>query len=736
MSAGGGVAWGGLELLAVRGQPTSWHKSVCRYCGTGCGLRVGMREGRVVEVRGDEDAHNRGKVCVKGTLLPRLLEAQGRVLHPQIRENGSLRRASWDEAMTLVASRFRAAIDEAGPDAVGYYGSGQLFSEESYTANKLFKAGIGTNNVDGNPRLCMASAAVGYTKVFGKDEPPGAHEDVDHADVFFIIGANPAECHQPIFERILARRRMHPETTIVCVDPRRSLTADHSDIHLAPRPGSDLLLLWSMAHVMLHGGLVDRQFVDAHVSMLTAEGTPTDWDGLARFLEDYAPDRVTERLGIPSSRIVEVAHLFATRPATMSLWTMGMNQRVDGSALNATLSGLHLLAGQIGRPGATPLSLTGQSNACGGVRDTGSLAHGLPHGRMVANPVHRAEMEKLWGVPPGRISPHPGFHAIAGFEAMAEGKIRCVLSMCTNPGQSLPNLSRYRKGLERVFLVVADAFEDTATSRYADVVLPAALWVEKEGVYGQTERRYQLIEKLVDPPGEARSDLEILVELAERLGHGDVISAKTAPEVWEEYRALSKHSKYDFSGMTRERLHRENGLQWPCPSEDHPGTVRRFVPGDPFVAEGRAFDFYGFPDHRARLHLIPFEDRSDPVEAQYPLVLTTVRIVEQWHTGTMTDRIPAIHDNTPRGHFELHASDAESLGIEAGDRVRVVSRYGALDGPARVSLRPRPGTLSAPFYDAKFLVNQVVTDRFDPFSLQPDFKTTAVRVEKLGAETA
>ncbi|MDJ0869735.1 MAG: nitrate reductase [Myxococcota bacterium] len=734
VSAGGGVAWGGLEFLAVQGQPSSWHKSVCRYCGSGCGVSVGIREGQVVEVRGDEDAHNRGKLCVKGTLLPQLTTAPGRVLHPQIRENGSLRRASWDEAMTLVASRFREAIDEAGPDAVAYYGSGQLLAEESYTANKLFKAGIGTNNVDGNPRLCMASAAVGYTRVFGKDEPPGAYEDIDHADVFFIIGANPAECHQPIFERVLARKRMHPETKIVCVDPRRTLTAEHADLHLAPRPGSDLLLLWSMAHVMLRGSLVDRDFVESHVSMLTADGTPTDWDGLAAFLEDYAPDRVSERLGVPASRIVEVAHLFAAAPATMSLWTMGLNQRVDGSALNTTVNGLHLLAGQIGRPGATPLSMTGQSNACGGVRDTGTLAHALPHGRMVANPAHRAEMEELWGVPAGRIAPEPGLDAIALFAAMAEGRVRCLLNMCTNPGQSLPNLPRHREGLERAFLVVVDAFEDTATSRYADVVLPAALWIEKEGVYGQTERRYQLIEKLVDPPGEARSDLEILVDLAERLGFGELITAKTSADVWEEYRALSRHSKYDFSGMTRERLHREHGIQWPCPSEGHPGTVRRYVPGDPFVADGRAFDFYGNPDHRARLHLTPYEERSDPVDGDYPLVLTTGRIVEQWHTGTMTDRIPAIRNNTPRGHFELHASDAEDLGVEEGDRVRVVSRYGSIDGPARVSLGPRPGTLFAAFYDAAWLVNQLVTDRIDPFSKQPDFKTTAVRVEKIRSE--
>ncbi len=730
-TAGGGAFWGLLEAREAKGPPTEWFKSVCRYCGTGCGVMVGMKEGEVAEVRGDEDAHNRGKLCIKGSLLTVLNQLPGRLTRPQIRQDGELRDASWDEAMALVASKFKAAIREAGPSSVAYYGSGQLYIEESYTANKLFKAGLGSNNVDGNPRLCMASAAVGYTRTFGKDEPPGAYEDIDHAEVFFIIGANPAECHQPLFERILARRRMHPDTVIVCVDPRRTMTAEYADIHIAPRPGSDLLLLWSMAHVMVRDGLVNRAFVDKHVSMQTADGSRADWDTLEVFLEDYAPTKVSERLGVPAARIRELAQLFSTRPATMSLWTMGLNQRVDGVALNTTMNALHLLSGQICRPGATPLSLTGQGNACGGVRDTGSLAHLLPHGRMITSPRHRAEMEKLWGVPQGRIAPEPGLHALELFRAMGDGRVRCLLNFCTNPGQSLPNLGRYQDGLDRAFLVVVDAFADTATSRFADVVLPAALWIEKEGVFGQTERRYQLIDKLLDPPGEARSDLQILVDFAERMGLSDVISAKTPAEVWEEYRQLSSHSKYDFSGMTRDRLRGAHGLQWPCPSEDHPGTVRRYIPGDPFVSEGRSIDFYGTPDHKARVFLTPYEDRSDPVDAQFPLILTTGRIVEQWHTGTMTDRIPEIHAGTPRGHFEMSESDAVLLGLQDGDRVKVTSRYGEIEGPLKVSRSPRPGTLFASFYDAKWLVNKLVTDRVDPFSKQPDFKTTAVSVVKV-----
>jgi nitrate reductase NapA len=509
------------------------------------------------------------------------------------------------------------------------------------------------------------------------------------------------------------------------------MTAEYADIHISPRPGSDLLLLWSMAHVIVRDGLANQDFVNAHVSMQSANGSAADWGALEHFLADYAPSKVSDRLGVPPARIRQLAQLFATRPATMSLWTMGLNQRVDGVALNTTMNALHLLTGQIGRPGATPLSLTGQGNACGGVRDTGSLAHLLPHGRMIANPAHRAEMERHWGVPKGRIAPTPGLHALELFRAMADGRVRCLLNVCTNPGQSMPNLDRYEKSLSRAFVVVVDTFEDTATSKFADVVLPAALWIEKEGVYGQTERRYQLIEKLLDPPGEARSDLAILVDFAERMGLGDLINAKTPAAVWEEYRKLSSHSKYDFSGMTRERLREAHGLQWPCPNEDHPGTVRRYVSGDPFVQSGRDIDFYGTPNHKARLFLTPYEDRSDPVDEDFPLILTTGRIVEQWHTGTMTDRIPEIREATPRGHFELCESDAVRLGLSDGDRALVTSRYGALEGPVKVSRSPRPGTLFASFYDARWLVNKVVTDRCDPTSKQPDYKTTAVHVVKV-----
>jgi nitrate reductase NapA len=346
---------------------------------------IGMKDSQVVDVRPDELAHNKGVICIKGSMLPELVRIPGRLTTPKIRKNGTLVNASWDEAMGLVASKFSEAIREFGPDAVAFYGSGQLFTEESYTANKLFKAGIRTNNVDGNPRLCMASAASGYISTYGKDEPPGCYADADYADCFFIFGANPYECHPPIFERIRQRKRLHPEAAIICVDPRRTMTAHHSDIHLPVVPGTDLLLLNSMANVICEEGLENQQFIEKHVRFSDGE-KDCDFARFREFLKAFAPEKVEPELGVSAGDIRRVAFLFARSKATMSLWTMGANQRTQGTFLNNMLNGLHLITGQIGRPGATPFSVTGQPNACGGVRDTGALAHALPNGRLVANP--------------------------------------------------------------------------------------------------------------------------------------------------------------------------------------------------------------------------------------------------------------------------------------------------------------------------------------------------------------
>jgi len=731
----GAATWGGLELMVKTSGTATWHKSVCRFCGTGCGIQVAMNGGKITDVRGDELAHNKGVICVKGSMVRALPYVKGRLLTPKIRKNGQMVDASWEEAMSLVAETFKRTIAESGRDAVAFYGSGQLFTEESYTANKLFKAGIGTNNVDGNPRLCMASAASGYTSVYGKDEPPGSYEDADYATFFFIMGANPFECHPPIFERIRRRRADNPSVRIVCVDPRRTLTAERSDVHLAPVPGTDLLLLNSMAQVICEEGLVDTAFVDKHVRFSDGQNT-VDLDAFRKFLDArYKPEAVEVELGIPAHQIREVAFSFARAQATMSLWTMGINQRTQATFLNNMLNGLHLLTGHIGRPGATPFSLTGQPNACGGVRDTGSLSHLLPNGRQVANEKHRAEMEEIWGVPAGTISPKPGHDAVSLFRAMEDGRVKACLVMCTNPAQSMPSVDRYRAGMEKCFLVVAEAFPDSETAQFADVLLPAALWVEKEGVLGQGERRYQLVEKLLDPPGQARSDLQILVDLADRLGHGALIKAHTSEEVWDEWRNVSAKSFYNFKGMTRDRLKKERGLQWPCPDENHPGTVRRYVEGDdPFVTKGAGIEFYGnHDDKRAVVYLRPYVASPEMPTPEYPMQLTTGRVLEQWHTGTMTQRIEELRKAAGDAMIEINEQDAWVRKIQEGDTVELKSRYGTMRGKARLTRSTRAGVLFASFYDTKLLINRVVADNFDPISKEPEYKVTAVALSKVNA---
>jgi len=724
------AGWGGLELMVAPGTADEWHKSVCRFCGTGCTIRVGMRDGRVVDIRGHEAGHNKGVICVKGSMLRALPDIEGRLTRPMIRKGGKLVDAGWDEALDLIASRFKEIRNAHGPDALAFYGSGQLFTEESYTANKLFKAGLRTNNVDGNPRLCMASAASGYTAVYGKDEPPGSYEDIDHADLLFIFGANPYECHPPLWERIQRRRASDSRVFTVCVDPRLSSTAKRCDLHLPVIPGTDLLLLNAMAQVIVEDGLADMAFVERHVRFSQA-GQTVDFAAFRAFLQDYSPAKVEGRLGIAAGMIRHVAHRFARAKASMSLWTMGVNQRTQGTALNIMLNSIHLLTGHIGRPGATPFSITGQPNACGGVRDTGALAHALPGGRLVANPEHRREVEKLWGVTEGTLSPNPGHHAVELFRAMEDGRVKGALIMCTNPAQSLPDCDRYAAAMHKCFTVVSEIVPDSETAKTASVLLPAALWCEKQGVLGQGERRYQLVDKLLDAPGEARSDLWILTELAQRLGLGDLIKARTPQEVWDEWRHISAQSFYNFEGMTYDRLRALPGLQWPCPTEDHPGTVRRYVEGDdPFVSKGTGIEFYGQKDKRAVIQLCPYVPAPEQPSAEYPLYLTTGRVLEQWHTGTMTQRIAELSGAAGPARFVVSEVDALQRGVTSGDVIELTSRFGSVRGRAVTDSAMRPGLLFAAFYDARLLVNRAVADHFDPVSKEPEYKLTAVQFRK------
>lgn len=726
----------GFEAFA-QGPDENWVKSVCRYCGTGCGVYIGTRGGKVFAVKGDKQNHNQGFVCLKGALLAQVVNAPDRLLHPLVRKNGKLVRASWDEAMALVAANFRESIDKYGPDSVGFYGSGQGMTEETYVANKLFKAGIRTNNVEGNPRLCMASAVGGYLTSFGKDEPMGTYDDIDYADVILLIGSNTAEAHPIIFQRIVRRKNTNKATKVIVMDPRRTPTSRVADLHISFTPGTDLAILNAMAHVLVKDGLVDEEFIKTHLTFGHGAEANKTWDNYKAFIENFTPEKAAAIANCNAADIVTAARWFGEKgkPA-MSMWTMGLNQRTAGVWANNLVHNLHLLTGKIGTPGSTPFSLTGQPNACGGVRDGGALSHILPYGRLVANDKHRAEMEKLWGVAEGTLAPKPGLATIDLFRALEEGKVKSMMVMCTNPGQSLPNVGRYRKAMQKegAFLVVLDSFHPTRTTELADVVLPAAFWSEKEGVYGCAERRYQLMEQAVRPAGESRPDFEILCDFGRRLGYGDLVNFKSPADIWNEILSLAKGTAYDFSGMTRDRLKKAHGLFWPMPTANHPGTRLRYVKGsDPFVPTDHPhrIKFYGRPDNKAVVWMRPYKPAAEVVDAEYPFWYTTGRNIEHWHTGTMTKNCKELVHANYESMAEMHPDDAKKLGVKTGDKVRLTSRRGSEVFRAKVTDGSQKNLVFVNMHDPDHMCNLITIDAVDPVSKQPEFKICAIKVEKV-----
>ncbi len=714
-----------------------WVRGVCRFCGTGCGVMVGVKDNKVVTVKGDPNNHNAGFLCLKGALMPPVIYAKERVTQPLIRKNGVLTPSSWDEALDLVASKFKEAIEKHGPGSVGYYGSGQALTEETYLASKIFKAGLKCNNVEGNPRLCMASAVGGYTTTFGKDEPLGTYEDIDSATCLFLVGSNTSECHPVIFKRIAARKQADPNVKVIVVDPRRTNTARIADIHVTFRPGTDLAFLNGMAHVIIREELDNQRFHSKYVTFMDNEEKKLTFEDYRKFLEDYTPEKVEQLSGIPAETIVKVAKIFAESSATMSLWCMGINQRIRGVWANNLIHNLHLLTGHIGKPGATSFSLTGQPNACGGVRDTGGLSHMLPAGRLIAKKEHRNEMEKLWDIPQDSLNPEPGLHTVAMFDAIREGKLKALLVLCTNPAHSMPNLNAYREALERKdkFICLIEAFSDAETVKYADVVLAPAFWCEREGVYGCSERRYSLIGKAIDPPGQCRTSVDILVDLAKRIGVDPrLVNFKDSADVWDEWRRVAQPTTYNFYGITRQRLRNSSGIMWPCPTEDHPGTKIRYVRGeDPNVPKDHPekYFFYGKPDGRAVIWFRPYKSAAEEPDKDYPFVLTTGRVIDHWHTGTMTMKVPELKRSFPSAYVEINDQDAKRLGIQNGDKALLETRRGRMVFDSRVGDVCRPGMVFVPWFDAKLLVNELTVSAFDPGSKQPEFKICAVKVLKV-----
>ncbi|WP_157591784.1 molybdopterin-dependent oxidoreductase [Solirubrobacter soli] len=669
----------------------------CPYCGVGCGLVAEVRGGRLHAVRGDEDHPvNRGLTCRKPLALPAASRAADRAVRPLVRDALDERfvDASWDDALDVVASRLLAIRAEHGPGSIAFYISGQLLTEDYYAVNKLAKGWLGTNNVDSNSRLCMSSAVAAYDAVLGADGPPPAYADLEQTSCILLLGSNASACHPILWGRIVAAQERG--ATLIVVDPRRTDAAAAADLHLQIAPGTDLALL---------------------NALLAGHELAGEWTA----------ESAAAACGVAAEDIAAAAAVFAAGPS-MALWSMGANQSIEGVAINRALLNLCVVTQNIGRPGAGPLSLTGQPNAMGG-RETGGLAHLLPGYRKVVREDHRAEVEAAWGLPAGSISEKPGLPATDLFEALEDGRVKAVWICATNPAVSMPDAARAREALGRAELVVVqDAYHPTETSSLAHVVLPAAQWPEKAGTMVNSERRITLMRAAIAPPGKARADWEIFAAAARRMGFSGFDWASAA-EVYDEFAALTAGRPCDQSGVSHDRLDIEGTIQWPCRSADDPGTARLYTDGRYWTASGRPALSPASPVGVA-----------DPPDADHPLVLTTGRIASQWHTMTRTAKSPELVAAEPEPFIELHPDDARRAWVGEGEIVRVVSRRGSVKLRARFVDSLRPGVAFAPFHWGALHaptgaggVNDLTHRETDPVSRQPGLKAIAIRVEPVVA---
>jgi sulfite reductase (NADPH) flavoprotein alpha-component len=710
-------------------------KSACPYCGVGCGIVMDVLDGRIVKVTGDKDhPTNFGRLCTKGSTCHVPVTAPGRAetAYARIEGTGDQGAIPMTEAITRTAQGLRRIVDRDGPDAVSFYVSGQMSLEAQYLANKLCKGFIGTNNIESNSRLCMASAASGYKLSLGADGPPGSYQDFDKADLFFVIGANMADCHPILFLRMMDRVKAGAK--LIVVDPRRTGTADKADLFLQIRPGTDLALLNGLLHLLAAQGRIDAAFIAAHT-----EG----WDDMPAFLADYAPAKVAEITGLAEADLRQAAQWIGDAGAWMTCWTMGLNQSTHGTWNTNAICNLHLATGAICRPGAGPFSLTGQPNAMGG-REMGYMGPGLPGQRATTSEADRHFVEDMWRVPRGTLRAEAGGGTVAMFEDMAAGRIKACWIICTNPVASMANRQTVVAGLEAAELVIAqDVFVDTETNRHADLILPGALWAEAEGVMINSERNLTLMQKAVDPPGEAMADWEIIARVACEMGYEDAFSYTSAADVFEEIRSFrNPRTGYDIRGASHERL-RETPMQWPCPpgspSDRNPIRYRNdgVSRSDGLEEDGNRPPI-AFPTETGKACFLP-RPHMAPAEmpdADFPLVLNTGRLQHQWHTLTKTGKVPTLNKLNPGPFLELHPEDAAALGIGEGDRVELRSRRGRAVLPAVVTDRVRAGNCFAPFhwndvFGEDLAVNAVTSDAVDQLSLQPEFKFSAVAVTRL-----
>lgn len=708
-------------------------RSTCPYCGVGCGVIIESDGAQITSVRGDP-AHpaNFGRLCTKGSTLHLTASAavtmQTRLLRPLQRatRGGAPEPISWDGALDVAVEKFAQVIGESGPDAVGFYVSGQLLTEDYYVFNKLAKGLIGTNNIDTNSRLCMSSAVAGYKKTLGADAPPACYDDLKHAECLFIVGSNTAWAHPILFRRIEDAKTANPAMKIVVADPRRTDTVEIADLFLPIQPGTDVMLFNGMLHLMLWEGWTDARYIADHTS---------GFDALKATVRDCTPDRVAQVCGISKDDLLQAARLFATSAATLSLYCQGLNQSSSGTAKNAALINLHLATAQIGKPGAGPFSLTGQPNAMGG-REVGGLANLLSAHRDLANPQHRAEVAALWGV--DDVPDRPGKTAVEMFQAAADGEIRALWIACTNPAQSMPDQATVRRALERCeFVVVQEAFATTATCDFADLLLPATTWGEKEGTVTNSERRISRVRPAVAAPGEARDDWRIGVAFArrleERLGRtgSTLFPYADAESVWNEHRETTRGRDLDITGMSYAMLE-ATPQQWPLREGETEGSARLYEDG-----------IFPTPDGRARFVDTPYKPVTEAREARYPFSLNTGRLRDQWHGMSRTGTLGRLFGHVAEPTVQMHPQDMARRQLAEGDLVHVTSRRGSIVVPVATSAEVGLSqAFIAMHWGGEYLsgssstgtrlagVNALTTASFCPDSKQPELKHAAVKILK------
>ena len=827
-AASAGISLPQVAAAQDTGAAVRWDKAPCRFCGTGCSVLVGVQNGRVVATQGDPDSPvNRGLNCIKGYFLSKIMYGTDRLTKPLLRmkngkydKEGEFTPISWDQAFDIMAQKWKEALKADGPGAVGMFGSGQWTIWEGYAASKLFKAGFRSNNIDPNARHCMASAVAGFMRTFGIDEPMGCYDDIEQADAFVLWGSNMAEMHPVLWTRITDRRLSKSDVQVHVLSTFEHRSFELSDNGMIFVPNTDLAILNYICNHIISSGKVNQDFVKANVNFKIGEtdigyglrpahalekdakfngypgadgkpknnpndSRPSNFEEFKKFVSEYTLEKTAKLSGVPAERLKKLAELYADpKRKVVSFWTMGFNQHTRGTWVNNMIYNVHLLVGKISEPGNSPFSLTGQPSACGTARECGTFAHRLPADLLIANPQHREIAEKIWNVPAGTLRGEVGFHAVQQDRMLKDGVLNFYWTTTTNNMQAGPNLNQERyPGFRdpRNFIVVSDAYP-TLTALSADLILPSAMWMEKEGMFGNAERRGQIWRQQVKGPGEAKSDLWQYVEFSKRFkteevwpaelldknpqykgktlydvlyANGEVNkytkaeAAKVNAHAWanytndeteafgfylqkglfDEYRKFGLGKGKDLGEF--DHYHRVRGLRWPVVNGKE--TLWRYREGyDPYVKAGEGVRFYGKPDGKAVIYALPYQDPAEKPDADYDLWLCTGRVLEHWHTGTMTRRVPELYKSFPDAVVWMHPKDAEKRGVKHGDAVKVASRRGEI--ALRVNTRGRnkmpEGLVFIPFFDEHRLANKLTLDATCPISKETDFKKCAVKVMK------